>query len=84
MKRYFNWLATILLVVSFLFVGCPQEVAIDTTAPADVTELRAETANDTVILTWTNPSDKDFNGVQIEMSCNLTKLSVWTAEAVAS
>lgn len=53
----------------FLFMGCQQEVETinDTTAPAEVTELSVTYDNSITRLTWTNPSDKDFVGVQISM-----------------
>ena len=37
----------------------------DKTAPAEVTELKAASGDGLVILTWKNPSDEDFYGVQI-------------------
>lgn len=37
----------------------------DKTAPAEVTELNAASGDGLVILTWKNPSDEDFYGVQI-------------------
>ena len=53
----------------FLFMGCQQEVETinDTTAPAEVTELSVTDDNSIARLTWTNPTDKDFVGVQISM-----------------
>lgn len=37
----------------------------DKTAPAEVTELKAAPGDGLVVLTWKNPSDEDFYGVQI-------------------
>lgn len=37
----------------------------DKTAPAEVTELKAASGDGLVVLTWKNPSDEDFYGVQI-------------------
>ena len=37
----------------------------DKTAPAEVTELNATPGDGLVVLTWKNPSDEDFYGVQI-------------------
>ena len=53
----------------FLFTGCQQEVETinDTTAPAEVTKLSVTYDNSIARLTWTNPTDKDFVGVQISM-----------------
>lgn len=53
----------------FLFMGCQQEVETinDTTAPAEVTKLSVTYDNSIARLTWTNPTDKDFVGVQISM-----------------
>ncbi len=41
--------------------GTPRDV----TAPGEVSDLRAETADGTVALTWTNPSESDFAGCEI-------------------
>ena len=37
----------------------------DKTAPAEVTELKSASGDGLVVLTWENPSDEDFYGVQI-------------------
>lgn len=37
----------------------------DVTAPGEVSDLRAETADGTVTLTWTNPPESDFAGCEI-------------------
>ena len=42
----------------------PKEPA-DTTPPKEVTELKAEISDTSVILTWKNPDDSDFSSAQI-------------------
>ena len=71
MKKHFKWIAAVLLVACiFSFMGCPKEpeVLIDTTAPANVTNLAVTAADGNAVLTWTNPDDDDFAGVQVAMS----------------
>ena len=71
MKKYYKWITTILVVVSVFFgISCSQEVETETdkTAPANVTELTVQAENETAILSWKNPADTDFAGVQISMS----------------
>lgn len=41
------------------------EPVIDSTAPSEVTEIEAVAGDGSVMLTWKNPSDEDFYGVQI-------------------
>ena len=41
------------------------EPVIDSTAPGEVTKIEAVAGDGSVMLTWTNPSDEDFYGVQI-------------------
>ena len=40
----------------------------DKTAPADVTELTVQAVNGNAVLSWKNPADTDFAGVQVAMS----------------
>ena len=40
----------------------------DKTAPANVTNLKVVAADGNAVLTWTNPEDDDFAGVQVAMS----------------
>ena len=42
----------------------------DTEAPAEVTNLTASGGDQTAVLTWTDPSDADFAGVEITWSPN--------------
>lgn len=51
--------------------GTPSETA-DTTAPGEVTDLRAEYNDATGVIhfTWTNPADPDFSGVSIVKKMN--------------
>lgn len=71
MKR-FSWVATILLVTSMIlgFVGCkepPIEPTVDKIPPAEVTSFYVTIENGSASLSWVNPSDTDFAGVQISM-----------------
>ena len=67
-----KWLAAFLIVATLFggILGCKQQVEIpsDKTAPADVTELTVQAANGNAVLSWKNPADTDFAGVQISMS----------------
>ena len=67
-----NWLAAILVVATLFggILGCKQEVEIpsDEVAPAEVTELTATASNGNAVLSWKNPADADFAGVQVAMS----------------
>ena len=70
MKK-FTWFVTILLVASMIFgiFGCKEQPVpgeeLDKTAPAEVTELTVTASNGNALLSWSNPSDEDFVGVQI-------------------
>ena len=75
MKKHFNWFAMIFIIASMIFMGCSSEVETqsgnntsDKTAPADVTDLTVQAVNGNVVLSWTNPADPDFAGVQVAMS----------------
>ena len=70
MKK-FTWFVAILLVTSlfFTFVGCKDpEPILDTTPPAEVTELTITASNGNALLSWKNPVDEDFDGVKISMN----------------
>ena len=79
MKKYYKWITAFLLVVS-VFLGmtsCQPETEIkyveveekdDEVAPADVTELIVQAVNGNAVLSWKNPADADFAGVQVAMS----------------
>ena len=51
-------------------MSCSQDVTMpeDKTAPAEVTNFSVTLENTTASLSWTNPSDDDFAGVQISMT----------------
>ena len=70
--RKLKWFVAFLIVATLFggFLGCKQEVEIpsDKTAPADVTELTVTASNGNAVLSWNNPADTDFAGVQISMS----------------
>ncbi len=58
----------------------------DTTPPENVTELQAVPGNTVVVLTWTNPKDADFNGVEVSVtpaSGNLATPVILTKDAVS-
>ena len=67
-----KWLAAFLIVATLFggILGCKQQVEIpsDKTAPADVTELTVAASNGNAVLSWKNPADTDFAGVQVAMS----------------
>ena len=70
--RNIKWFVAFLIVATLFggILGCKPEVEIlsDKTAPADVTELTVQAANGNAVLSWKNPADTDFAGVQISMS----------------
>ncbi len=59
----------LLAVTAFLFAGCgggdDSPTAVDTTPPGMVTNLLATVQADAVVLTWNNPTDSDFDGIQV-------------------
>ena len=66
-----TWFVAFLLVTSliFIFVGCKDpEPILDTTPPAEVTELTITASNGNALLSWKNPVDEDFDGVKISMN----------------
>lgn len=64
--KFWNTLLTILtvLIVSFL-ISCKDDDIEDIDAPSDVSDLVAEAGDGQILLSWTNPEDSDFDGVQI-------------------
>ena len=66
MKKRFYWLIALIIAINFVFgtFGCKEPDVI----PSEVTELTATANNGIVILSWKNPNDEDFYGVQIVMS----------------
>ena len=57
------------LILGMLVLGCHTNVsAKDTTAPVEVTELKAVAGNGKVSLSWKNPSDADLYQVEITAS----------------
>ena len=71
MKKILNCIAVLLLTASiFTCMSCSQDVTMpeDKTAPAEVTNFSVTLENTTASLSWTNPSDDDFAGVQISMT----------------
>ena len=79
MKKYLKWIVTLLIVASIFGVyGCKQEsepISIDKTAPANIGKLEIVASNGTAILSWTNPSDSDFSGVELSMNPATSSLS---------
>ncbi|GHV88104.1 hypothetical protein AGMMS50267_04640 [Spirochaetia bacterium] len=63
--------ALIVFIAALAFTGCakttdgPDAPALDITAPAEIAGLTAAAGDGRVILTWTDPKDKDFEYVEI-------------------
>ena len=77
MKKHFNWFAMIFIIASMIFMGCSSEVETqsgnntsDKTAPADVTNLVATNKGASVLLTWTDATDKDIYGYEVTWNNN--------------
>lgn len=70
MKNRLNWLVTFFLVTTIIlgFVGCKEPPAPDLTAPADVTNFTVTAKDGDAFLSWTNPTDTDFAGLEISMT----------------
>ena len=71
MKKILNCIAVCVFTASiFTCMSCSQDVTMpeDKTAPAEVTNFSVTLENTTASLSWTNPSDDDFAGVQISMT----------------
>ena len=70
MKKQFSWIVLFIAIslISCIF-GCKEpEIETDTKAPANVTKLTVTAADGNAVLTWKNPTDADFDGVQVSMS----------------
>ena len=70
MKKKFNWFVALFFAASVLLsVGCTITVPEDgdVTPPSDVQSFFAEEKDGIVTLSWKNPLDEDFDGVQISM-----------------
>ena len=65
MKKHFNWFAMIFIIASMIFMGCQQEASVDTTAPADVTNLVATNIATSVLLEWKDAQDADIFGYEV-------------------
>ena len=65
MKKHFKWFAMIFIIASMIFMGCHQEVSVDTTAPADVTNLVATNIATSVLLEWKDAQDADIFGYEV-------------------
>lgn len=71
MRKLLNWIAVCVFTTSiFTCMSCSQDVTMpeDKTAPAEVTNFSVTLENTTANLSWINPSDDDFAGVQISMT----------------
>ena len=68
-KRFFH----LFFLISVLLVsGCSEEsekivyqTVVDETPPASVTVVTVNAANNSVLLSWKNPSDDDFYGTRV-------------------
>src|SRR5574344_1398428 len=68
-----NWKAAFVLITMACILtagilSCKTEVDNDTVAPAEATDLAAQSGDSTATLTWTNPADTDFYGVEVSAS----------------
>ena len=73
MKKGLKVFATVLLAgVLFGFAGCNEGLEVDTTDPAKVTNVTGTYSADasTITLNWTNPTDTDFDHVEICYTTN--------------
>lgn len=71
MKKHFSWITALIIAVSvFLGISCSQEVEteVDKTAPKEVTNFTVTVKDNAFYLSWINPDDADFAGIQISMS----------------
>ena len=68
----------ILICFILLFTSCPTEI--DSVSTAPVTDLQTVIGNESVVLTWTNPTDYDFDHVEITATPIDTTLQSVTAE----
>ena len=72
MVQYFFKRAAVLMVLAAVVIAssCNPNMrpAQDTTAPAEVTELKAAAGNGKVSLSWKNPGDTDLYQVEITAS----------------
>ena len=71
MKKHFSWITALFIAVSvFLGISCSQEVEteVDKTAPKEVTNFTVTVKDNAFYLSWINPDDTDFAGIQISMS----------------
>ena len=71
MKKHFSWITALIIAVSvFLGISCSQEVEteVDKTAPKEVTNFTVTVKDNVFYLSWINPDDADFAGIQISMS----------------
>ncbi len=60
-----------MLLIALGAVACKQEpepTPVDTTAPAEVTKLKAEAKDSRVLLTWTDANDDDIFGYEVSYS----------------
>ncbi len=86
----FRNLFCLLLAAGFVlaFFGCKTEAeTADTTAPAEVTDLKATAQDSAVLLTWTDPGDEDLFGIEIthaaeDSSTNRAAISAMEKESV--
>ena len=71
MKKHFSWITALFIAVSVFFgISCSQEVEteVDKTAPKEVTNFTVTVKDNVFYLSWINPDDADFAGIQISMN----------------
>ena len=82
MKRkslFFSAVSSIsLALIALVLTGCPQPnepPAPDFTAPANLTSVTTEVTETSVTFTWENPSDKDYDHMDIYSAVDYTKIA---------
>lgn len=69
MKKNIHYItiAAAFVAVAAMIIGCKPNItpAQDTTAPAEVTELKPIPGNGKISLSWVNPADADLHQVEI-------------------
>ena len=72
MKKNIHYItiAAAFVAVAAMIIGCKPNItpAQDTTAPAEVTELKPIPGNGKISLSWVNPADADLHQVEISAS----------------
>jgi hypothetical protein len=65
MKKKVKYFILLVMIIPILFLACKPPEEIDDDPPAEVTNLSATVGDRMITLTWTNPTDEDFDKVEI-------------------